>query len=126
MKVRWTEESVRLRITPTEMASIVQGQPVTAALPLVGWSAQIVPAENETGFHAEGSVMTLALSRADATRLAEPEREGVYFQQDTEPALHYYIEKDYPCVHKRPDEAQEPPTETFAEPAGFRERKGVA
>jgi hypothetical protein len=119
-------DSIRLRITPTELEAIERGQPVTASLPAVGWSAQIISSETETRFEAAGPVMTLALSRADAARLAEPEREGVYFQRETEPPLRYYIEKDFPCVHKRPDEAQEPQTETFGEPPGFRERKGVA
>ena len=125
MKVRWTASGVRLRITPTELQAIVKGEPVGEALPLRGWTVRVVPTQSETSLTADGPALTLALSRMDAAYLAEPDREGVYFQQDGPARLRYLIEKDFPCVHPHAAEALEPPTETFAEPPGFRARKGV-
>ncbi len=125
MKIRWTAGGVRLRITPTELTAITEGEPVSEALPLTGWAVRVVPTEGVTALAADGPALTLALSRADSVRLAEPDREGVYFQQDGPTPLRYLIEKDFPCVHPHAAEALEPPTETFAEPTGFRERKGV-
>jgi len=126
MKVRWNAGSIRLRITPTELQKVHDGEPVREELLLPGgvcWSAEVVPAEAETALQAAAGAVTLLLSRADAVRLAEPNREGVYFQSD---GLRYYVEKDFPCVHPRAIDAQETPTESFPEPDGFRERKGVA
>ena len=129
MKVRWTQSSVRLRITPTELEAIVSGEPVREELSLPGgghWAARVVPTEGETALSADGSDLTLSLSLADAQRLAAPDAEGVYFQQSGEPALRYLIEKDFPCVHPRASHAEEPATETFAEPEDFRARKSTA
>jgi hypothetical protein len=125
VKIRWTAGGVRLRITPTELQSIVSGETVAEALPLTGWAVRVVPTERETSLDAAGPSLTLALSRADAARLAEPDREGVYFHRAGDSPLRYFIEKDFPCVHPHAAEALEPPTETFAEPADFRARKGV-
>ena len=129
MKVRWNGGSIRLRITPTELQAIQDGEPVREELRLPGgsrWAAQIVPTPGKTGLTVAGDILTLALSRADAGRLAAPDAEGVYFQHDGDPPLRYFLEKDFPCVHPRAIEALEPSTETFAEPDDFRERKGVA
>ncbi len=98
---------------------------MAAEFVLAGWAVRVVPTEGATALTAEGPALTLALSRPDAARLAEPDREGVYFQQDGPMPLRYLIEKDFPCVHPHAAEALETPTETFPEPEGFRERKGV-
>ena len=126
MKVRWNSSSVRLRITPTELESMVKGGTVREELALPGggrWVVQVRPAEGQTALTSEGDVLTLALSRPDAERLAAPDAEGVYFH---EAGLRYLIEKDFPCVHPRASHAEESPTETFAPPEGFEARKGVA
>jgi hypothetical protein len=125
LKIRWTAGGVRLRITPTELQSIIAGEPISEVMALTGWAVWVVPTEDETSLIAHGPALTLALSRADASRLAEPDQEGVYFQQEADIPLRYLIEKDFSCVHPHAAEALEPPTETFAEPPGFRERKGV-
>ena len=128
MKVRWTGSSVRLRITPPELDAIVNGDTVREVLRLPGgghWAAQVVPTEGETGLSADGSDLMLSLSRTDAQKLAAPNAEGVYFQQPGSPSLRYLIEKDFPCVHPRAGHLEEPATETFAEPADFRARKGT-
>ncbi len=129
MKVRWTQSSVRLRITPTELDSIETGIPVGEELRLPGggcWTAQILRSGGKTSLTSDGLALTLALSEADAARLSAPDAEGVYFQQDGEMPLRYLIEKDFPCVLPRASHAEEPPTETFAPPSDFEERKGIA
>ena len=130
MKVRWTEDSLRLRITPSELAQLAKRRPVEAALTLGaggGWRAVLAVAEaSETALTQQGSALRLALSAADLARLAAPDAEGVYFEADRADGVRYYVEKDFPCVHPRGVEAMEPPTETFAPPADFEARKADA
>ena len=112
MKIRWTEDSIRFRIAPAELQALRAGQAVRAALPFPGgWQAGVYLTGETTELICEAGEASLLLSRADALRLAAPENEGVYFEQSA-PRLRYYIEKDYPCEHPRPAEAQES-SETF-------------
>ncbi len=122
MKVRWNRDSVRLRITPSEMAMILGGEQVAEELCFPGGAAWriVVNAGPQTALASESSAASVALSAEDREKLAEPDAEGVYLQAG---GLRYYIEKDFPCVHKRGAEALEPDTETFVPPAGFEERK---
>ena len=116
MKIRWTEESVRFRITPTELDVLRRGEPALARLPIPGgWAAGLYPAQAQTSLNVVSGELRLLLSSEDTARLALPENEGVYFQQ-TETGLRYYIEKDFPCEHPRSSEAQES-SETFQRPA---------
>lgn len=128
MKIRWTRNSVRFRITPSELAAIARGESVSEELTLPnssGWRATIEPATGATALSFDAGALRVSLARSDRELLAEPEREGVYFQQESEPALRYYIEKDFPCAHPRAADALEPATETFAPPPGFEERKNA-
>jgi hypothetical protein len=123
MKVRWNRSSVRLRLTPSELATLMHGETVTETLGLPGgasWSVALAAAE-ATGLSSEGNTARLHLSPEDRQRLAAPDAEGVYFQ--IEDGLRYWVEKDFPCAHPRAAEASEPVTETFAPPGGFEERK---
>lgn len=122
MKVRWNRDSVRLRITPTEMAMILRGEQVTEELCFPGGAAwQVaVRAGARTALASEANTALVALSAEDRERLAAPDAEGVYLQES---GLRYYVEKDFPCVHPRTAEALEPATETFVAPPGFEERK---
>lgn len=112
MKIRWTEESVRFRITPTELEMLRRGEPARVRLPLPGgWSAGIYPGQATTHLDVASGEIRLRLSVGDMARLLLMETEGVYFTQ-AETNLHYYVEKDFPCEHPRPSEAQEV-SETF-------------
>lgn len=122
MKIRWNRESLRLRITPTEMAMLLRGEEFGEGLGFPGgatWRVT-VSAGAQTALASEENTANITLSAEDRGRLAEPDSEGVYFQAG---GLRYYIEKDFPCVHKRGAEALEPGTETFVPPAGFEARK---
>jgi hypothetical protein len=125
MKVRWTEESVRLRISPEELERLQRGDSVEEELALHGdgWSAAIHPHPSETSLDFARGSLQMQLSRRQIQKLSEPETEGVYFQTPTEPPIRYLIEKDFPCVHPRASKAAEPVTPTFPPPEGFEERK---
>ena len=123
MKVRWSRDSVRLRITPTELARITRGEEVGEALCFPGGAVWriAVQAGVRTDLVSESDTAYVVLSAGDRERLAAPDVEGVYFQ--TPDGLRYYVEKDFPCAHPRAAEAREAATETFAAPPGFEERK---
>lgn len=131
MKIRWTRQSLRLRISPSEMARLLDGGEITETLFLpggacgAGWSATLAPA-HETGFQVDKGCLRLTLSNCDLIRLAVPEAEGVYFETLENPPVRYYVEKDFPCVHPGAPEAKEPAFETFAPPPGFKERHNAA
>ncbi len=123
MKVRWSRDSLRLRITPSELAIITRGDEVGQELRVPGgacWRVAVASGA-QTGLLSQDQAVQVVLSQADRERLAQPEAEGVYFQ--TPDGLRYYVEKDFPCAHPRVAEALEPATETFDAPQGFEERK---
>lgn len=123
MKVRWSQDSLRLRITPSELAFISRGEDVGQELHVSGgacWRVAVASGPR-TDLVSDGQGVQVVLSPADRERLAQPDAEGVYFQ--TPAGLRYYVEKDFPCIHPRAVEALEPVTETFEAPPGFEDRK---
>ncbi len=126
MKVRWNRDSIRLRITPSEFAAISAGQSVHEGLAFPGmhfWNVTLRPSDAETTLASDQHGIYLSLSEADRAALADPEVEGVYFGMDQPTPLRYFVEKDFPCVHKPAPEAGEGPYETFTPPSGFEARK---
>jgi hypothetical protein len=123
MKVRWTGESLRLRITPAELAALERGEEVSEGLAFPGggtWSVRLDPTADAAGVAwVEGSVR-VALAPADVRALAAPEAEGVYPHA---PSLRLLVEKDFPCAHPHAPEAREPETERFPASEAFLERK---
>ena len=122
MKIRWTSRSLRLRITPEELASLQQRVPVSEELILPGgrWSATIYPTDHATGISLRRKgALGFLISAEDLARL-ETAEEGVYFSAGSDPPVRYYIEKDFPCAHPRNSDAHEPVSETFAVPPGFK------
>jgi hypothetical protein len=121
MKVRWSSQSLRLRITPTELRSLLEGESVFECFDVGGknvWKIALVPTEGQSSLTTESGSVTLAVSAPDRHRLAAPDREGVYFTTEDSDGgpLHYYVEKDFPCIHPGEAGAIEPPTETFSRP----------
>ncbi len=127
MKVRWTSDSIRFRITPGELDKLRTGGAVGISLRVPGgqWEATITPGDEESATELRGggaNAIIVYLAPVDLYRLCEEEREGVYFHTATEGiTIQYFIEKDFPCVHPRPNEVQEE-SETFTPPSGFAER----
>lgn len=133
MKVRWNAGSVRLRITPPELATLERGQPVEERLHVPGapvgsgWTMVLLPNAEQSEISALESVVLFDISRADVSRLADPATEGVYCYRETAgdspTRFSFYVEKDFPCVHPRASELMEPAGETFTPPVGFEDRK---
>ena len=125
MKVRWTNESLRLRITPAELAAICAEKNVAVSLAFPGegsWTTEIIAQGNESKIAFEQNSVRVYVSRKDVEKLNADDEEGIYFTASG-PAMKYMIEKDFPCAHPRPAQALETPTETFTPPPGFEERK---
>lgn len=126
MKIRWTRDSLRLRITPLELRALERGDRVAEILSLPGgngWSVAVQPGASETTLTANGGQVFFLLSDVDRERLGAPDAEGVYFGGDGQPPFRYSLEKDFPCVHPRAADAREPATETFQAPEDFAARK---
>ena len=126
MKVRWNQSSIRLRITPTEFQAITSGETVQEGIAFPGgahWNVTLRPSDAKTVLASDQHGVCFSLSEADRAKLADLETEGIYFEM-TEPAkLRYFVEKDFPCVHKPAPEAGEGVSETFMPPSGFEARK---
>ena len=126
MKVRWNQSSIRLRITPTEFHAITSGEAVQEGIAFPGasqWTVTLRPTDAETVLASDQHGVSFLLSEADRAKLADPETEGVYFEMTEPSKLRYFVEKDFPCVHKPAPEAGEGVSETFLPPSGFEARK---
>ena len=122
MKIRWTNESVRLRITPAELTELSEGRPLEATLRMPGgtWHVRVVVTGDVLSIHAQDDVVVVELPSDDVALLTDPAREGVYAHT---PELRLLVEKDFPCAHPHSAEAAEPPTERFAPTQEFVARK---
>lgn len=125
MKIRWMEQVVRFRITPTELSDLIVGNSVQEELSMLGgkWTAQIDPNVLESGLEMQGNCCICSLSASDLLLLSAPDSDGVYFEERYGQEIRFYIEKDFPCVHPRASEAPELTKETFNPPVGFEARK---
>jgi hypothetical protein len=112
VKIRWNEKALRLRITPSELEALRSNQAVVESLPFGAWQMILEARMPATTLSSRGSQVHFHLSDADLERFLEPSIEGVYFERD---GFRYYVEKDFPCEHPRPAEAQES-NETFPRP----------
>lgn len=125
MKIRWTTDSIRVRITPPELATLELGGTIQESLNVNGrafWTIEVAQSSGRTSLSFEDGSVGIRLGRLDMDALTDPQSEGVYLQ-DAPTDIRYYIEKDFPCAHPRAIESSEPVTETFAPPPGFLERK---
>lgn len=124
MKVRWNESSLRLRITPSELTALEQGNEISQRLPVTpefAWTVAVRPQAPRTVLTAEGAGVMVLLTAGDVDALARPDAEGVYFGAEGPGRPRYYIEKDFPCTHPRAGEAAEVEAETFPGPAAVAE-----
>lgn len=126
MKIRWTRNSLRLRISPSELQALQNGQAVLETLTVPGsgaWSAEIRPRNNDSTLSLADGKLSFFLSEADLKTLSDPKLEGVYLKSKAQPDFQYFIEKDFPCAHPQPSGAVEAPTETFQPTQSFKDRK---
>lgn len=119
MKVRWTNSSVRFRITPAELDAITAETEVVSNLTIPGgggWQAAITCGSERSQIAFRNGRVEMALSHDHRILLAAPQTEGVYCTAPDDVTFRYYIEKDFPCAHPRAAEAWEEPTNTFPAP----------
>jgi hypothetical protein len=124
MKVRWTSESLRARITPTELLALQRGEHVVERVALAGgaWEVRLVPGAATFALTSDRGAVLVGLPSAEVTQLAAPDREGIYTQDGP---LRLLVEKDFPCAHPHTREAAEPETERFAPTDAFLARRGT-
>jgi hypothetical protein len=82
MKVRWTGDSLRLRITPGELDALERGEEVCEALAFPGggaWSVRLDPAAPAAALAWDGGTAQVGLAPSDVRRLAAPEAETARF-----------------------------------------------
>ena len=123
MKVRWTRDSLRLRITPAELAALERGEPIAEEVAFPGgggWSVVLDPVAARTGVAWAGGVVRVGVAGPDLRRLSAPDAEGIYPHA---PELRLLVEKDFPCAHPHAPDAREPATERFAPSPAFLARK---
>ena len=126
MKVRWTDSSLRIRITPSELGELASGLPVGRVLAFPGgssWRLVVQPGAPATELRSAAGAVELALTSADVGRLQEQDVEGVYFATGGPAGVRYFIEKDFPCAHPHSEETCEPDTERFTPTAAYLARK---
>lgn len=113
MKVRWTETSLRLRITPSELELLREHQVVMVVMQIGAWELFLEAGPWESQLLTRGSQVHVHLSSADLAALLEPTCEGVYL---TRGDFKYYVEKDFPCEHPRPAKIALEVAQTFPRP----------
>jgi hypothetical protein len=84
MKIGWDRSSIRLRVTASEIETLLRGATVNeeVTLPWGGhWSATIVPSDaaTTTSLTLETGHLRLFLTLADRDRLADPESTQIAF-----------------------------------------------
>ena len=123
MKVRWTSDSLRLRITPSELAMLTHSEPVTVQLTLPdggGWLIRLAPGGQRLEATHNSRGVIVRMPPDDLQRLQASDTEGIYAHR---PGSRLMVEKDFPCAHPHTAEAKEPETERFAPTAAFLARK---
>jgi ribonuclease inhibitor len=107
VKIRFTTSSLRVRITPNELERIANRENLELLFGVPGgWKFAVTPDEH-TKLETRDGIVNFGLSSADAMLLAEPTREGVYFESD---GIRFFIEKDFPCEHPRSNLEESTPT----------------
>jgi hypothetical protein len=126
MKVRWTSESVRLRVTPDELAGLKRGEVQRQEVTFPGgsgWAVRVEPESAPLGLRWAEGVLLIHLSRSDVERLAEAGREGIYLDAAASSGIRLLLEKDFPCAHPHSEEAAEPETGRFTPTPSYLARK---
>jgi ribonuclease inhibitor len=110
VKIRFTSSSLRVRITPNELERIKNREKLELSFGILGgWKFALEPDE-QTKLETRDGVVVFDLSATDAEILAEPTREGLYFESE---GVRFFVEKDFPCEHPRTN-LEEEATGTFA------------
>jgi ribonuclease inhibitor len=107
VKIRFTTSSLRVRITPNELERIANRGALELLFGVPGGWKFVLEGSEQTKLESRDGVVHFGLSSIDAILLAEPTREGVYFEAD---GIRFFIEKDFPCEHPRSNLEEATPT----------------
>lgn len=109
MKLRVHKNSIRLRLSQSEVKKIGQGQPIVEILEIgVGqqghFSYSLIPVEEENDILADYGQNNLKVifPKQLAIEWASTDRVSLSNQMDN--GLSILIEKDFQCLHRRPGE----------------------
>lgn len=118
MKLRIHKNSIRLRLSQTEVGKIAEGQAIVERLELGGaaensFSYSLTPLAGCDKILAEfrQNNLKIAFPEPQAKEWANSEQVGV--SELSGNGLAILIEKDFQCLHKRPDEDE---TDNFRNP----------
>lgn len=99
MKIRLFGDSLRLRLTQAEVATLAHGGSLETVIPFPGeaLACMVQPSDEPlTARHAAGRI-TILMPRSETTAWAASETEGMYGASGH---LRLAVEKDYNCLHK--------------------------
>jgi hypothetical protein len=104
MKLRLRENSVRIRVTQTEVARLATGQPieqVTRFTPTTQLTCRVVPSSAAASVSFDRDCLSLLLPNELIHRWASTQEVGISLTQriDDEQTLSILIEKDFECLH---------------------------
>ena len=109
MKLRIRENTLRLRLTQTEVAELVRSGKVENRTQLVRDAArglvfrlQLTPFRLAPGVEFDGHQITVSLPEAEARSWARENKVGIYGEEPW--GLKVSVEKDFQCLDHRPNE----------------------
>lgn len=108
MKIQWASRQLRLRISPTELERLGEGQEISELLDFPGgyWAVSlellregIQEDSGQSSLALEEDTLVFYLSQKDFEHLKKPLEEGVYFVTPVhglrgESRLEFFLEKD--------------------------------
>lgn len=116
-------DSLRLRITPGELADLANGRPVAVRLTFPDggeWLVRLATNGERLEVASTAGGVAVRMSQGDLERLLAPDSEGIYSHNQ---GFRLMVEKDFPCAHPHAEEAMEPETERFDPTPAFLDRK---
>ena len=109
MKLRIRENTIRLRLTQTEVAELVRNGRVENCIQLVKeavrglvFRLQLSPFRLAPGVEFDGRQITVSLPEAEARSWARENKVGIYGEEPW--GLKVSVEKDFQCLDHRPNE----------------------
>ena len=121
MKLRIKGNSIRLRVSRSDLAALAENGIIESAIhfadnPAAMWSYGIVQhsASAGPGVQFESNRITVMVDLDDVKRWADSEDVGIYFSQSigSQGTLDVLLEKDFACL----DRSDEENTDTFPNP----------
>ena len=109
MKLRIHKNSIRLRLSQLEVDQIAKGNPIYETVGINGdqennFGYSLIPSEHVSEISAEYSKnkLQITFSKVQAVEWATTAR--VSLSNDPDSRIAVLIEKDFQCLHQRPDE----------------------